>query len=113
MGVGAGVRWAGRGGGGPLLSVDALPNDGTGGSGGVASGDATAAGAKMAVNPPSRFGSVGAGAAGATVLLGLVGTAEMTNVFASLGIALSRIHVGRSVNVVRKRVTTVVIPSTS
>lgn len=86
-------------------------NEGAAGGGAGASGDATADGAKIAVKPASGFGgATGVGAAGA---LGVAGTAEITSVFASSDIALSRIHDGRSVKVVRKRVTTAVVPSTS
>ena len=98
--------------GGLTVPNTSLKEGATGGAAG-ASGDATADGAKIAVKPASVFGAAGDGATGATFSLGLAGPADITSVFASFGTPFSRIHDGKSVKVVRKRVTTVVVPSTS
>ncbi len=114
VGAGLGGGPAGVGGGGPVTAPNISVNEGAGGLATGASGVATAAGAKIAVKPALvALGGAATGAAGAGGTLGAFGTAAINSVLVSSTIALSRTHDGRSVKVVRKRVTTVVIPSTS
>jgi len=90
----------------PNISV----NEGAAGGFGTGVAGGTTGGANCAV----KLGSAGAfGAGGGVGSGGLAGMAATTSVFASSGIALSASQLGRSRKVVRKCVTTTVVPSTS
>ena len=94
----------------PNMSV----NDGVaGGFGGITSGEATAAGAKIAVKPPVDAAGGAGGVTAAAGSEGFAGLASMTSVLVSSTAACSRTHDGRSEKLARNRVTTTVVPSTS